>query len=118
MQFFFAWNYFMNKPLTFILNSIKSVYILYRMCTTKRAHKPNKIFQILLYNSYRPMDKHVLTTWYVNNFGGDTIEVSTVDIDVGPDLSYKEESMNIVAHDVKVLRNKKNPSFLSVVAKP
>ncbi|KAG8487764.1 hypothetical protein CXB51_018053 [Gossypium anomalum] len=68
--------------------------VAYRLALPSELQKIHDVFHVSMLRKYRPDPSHI---------------ISTEDIEVRPDLSYEEEPVQILAREVKELRNKKVP---------
>ena len=68
--------------------------VAYRLALPPELEKIHSVFHVSMLRSYRSYPSHVVST--------ETIELRS-------DLTYEEEPVEILAHKVKELRNKKIP---------
>lgn len=61
------------------------------MASPSELEKMNKVFHVSMLRHYRSNPSHV---------------ISPVDVEIKPDMSYNEEPSNILAREIKELRNK------------
>ena len=76
--------------------------VAYRLALPPDLEKIHNVFHVFMLRRYRSNPSHV---------------VSTETIELRPNLTYEEEPVEILARDVKELRNKKI-SLVKVVEKP